>query len=185
MPAAVSRRTGGGARYSATARALHWITVAAVLLLVVMGVRIAFFAPEDEALKLRLYNIHESTGVTVFVLTALRLLWRAGHPPPPITPPLPATLALVAHLNHAALYALLLTMPVVGFVATNAWGFPFVWFGLIPFPVPIGQNEALAKVFSAIHFGMAITLVALVAAHVAGALYHHFLRRDDTLRRML
>jgi cytochrome b561 len=180
---------GGGvalptARYTATARVLHWITAAGIVVMITLGVWMTAFEPKDEAFKLRLYNIHESTGVTILALTVFRLLWRARHPPPPIHPPLPPAMALAAHLNHAGLYAILLTMPIVGFLATNAWGFPLSWFGLVPIPSPIGRHEALAPVLSAIHFWMAIALGAMLAAHIAGAVYHHAVRRDDTLRRM-
>ncbi|MBX6374671.1 MAG: cytochrome b [Acetobacteraceae bacterium] len=182
---AATRRAAGTARYTALARALHWITVLLILLVATLGIWITFFEPADQAFKLRLYNIHESTGILILVLTAVRLLWRAGHPPPPITPPLPPMLALVAHLNHAALYAVLLTMPIAGFLATNAWGFPLEWYGLFPIPSPIGKDEAIAPILSNIHFGLAIVLGVLLLAHIPAALFHHFVRKDDTLRRML
>jgi cytochrome b561 len=178
-------RHPGETRYTALARALHWITAVLVLAVAALGVWIVFFEPADEAVKLRLYNIHESTGLLILVLTVIRLLWRASHPPPPITPPPPPLLALAAQLNHALIYAILLTMPVVGFLATNAWGFPLRWFGLFPIPSPIGKDETVAPILSGIHFGMAIALGVLLLAHVAGALFHHFVRKDDTLRRML
>ncbi|MBW8270291.1 cytochrome b [Caldovatus aquaticus] len=183
--AAATGRAGTAARYTALARALHWLTAALILVVAVLGIWIVFFEPADTAFKLRLYNIHESTGLLIFALAVLRLLWRAGHPPPPITPPLPPLMALAAHLNHALLYAILLVQPIVGFLATNAWGFPLRWFGLFPVPSPIGKDEAIAPVLSAIHFGLAIALGALLLAHVAAALFHHLVRKDDTLRRML
>ncbi|MCI0754183.1 cytochrome b [Teichococcus vastitatis] len=172
-------------RYTRTARWLHWITVAAVLSLAVLGLWIGRFEPADEAFKLRLYNIHESLGLTLLLLTLARLAWRRRHPPPPVHPPLPPVLHGVAFANHAALYALLIAQPVVGFLATNAWGFPLVAWGVIPVPSPIGRSEAWAPVLSAWHEMLALALVLLVALHASAALWHHFGRRDDTLRRML
>lgn len=172
-------------RYTATARLLHWLTLVLVLVLGALGLWIARAEPADEAFKLRLYNIHESIGVTLFALTLFRLAWRATHPPPPLPGDLPAPLRLAAHATHAALYALLLAMPVAGFLATNAWGFPLRWFGLFPIPSPIGADEALAPRLSDAHRGMAIALAALVTLHAGAALWHHGVRRDDTLRRML
>ncbi|UFN50622.1 cytochrome b/b6 domain-containing protein [Roseomonas sp. OT10] len=172
-------------RYTATARLLHWLTVALLLILGSLGLWITRAEPADEEFKLKLYNIHESIGIAVFVLTVMRLAWRVAHPPPPLPADLAAVLRLAAHMTHAALYALLLTMPVVGFLATNAWGFPLTWFGLVPIPSPIGRDETWAPILSAAHGWMALALAGLVALHAGAALWHHLVRRDDTLRRML
>lgn len=174
-----------GARYSGVARLLHWIIALGIVAVATLGVWIAFFEPKPDAFKFRLYNIHESIGITLLVLTLIRLAWRVGHPPPPITPPLPAPLAFAAHATHFGLYALLIAMPVVGFLGTNAWGFPLSWFGLIPLPDPIGRHETLAPIFSTLHFWMALAMGALLFAHIGAALFHHVIRKDDTLRRML
>ncbi len=171
-------------RYTATARGLHWLTVLLVLALVGLGTWITAFEPKEEAFKYRLYNLHESLGFTLLLLTLLRLAWRAAHPPPPLPQDLPRPLHHAAHGTHAALY-LLLVQPVAGFLATNAWGFPFKWWGLVAIPSPIGKDEALAPLLSAVHFWAALLLVALVALHAGAALWHHFVRRDDTLRKML
>lgn len=172
-------------RYTRTARLLHWITVAAFLVIGSLGLWIGWAPPEDEGLKLRLYNIHESLGITVLAVTLFRLGWRWRHPPPPIAPPLPATLQRAATASHAALYLLLVAQPITGLLATNAWGFPLTAYGLIPIPSPIGKNEALAPLLSAMHDSMALLLGLLVLLHAAAAIWHHLGRRDDTLRRML
>jgi cytochrome b561 len=173
------------ARYDATSRFLHWATVALILAAAGLGLWIAYAAPDDEASKLRLYTTHESIGVTIWLVTLVRLAWRLGHPPPPLPADMPSALKVAARLNHAAFYLWLLTMPVVGFVATNAWGFPLTWFGLIPLPDPVGKHVALAETLTFIHRLMAWTLVAMIVLHVSGALWHHFARRDGTLRKML
>lgn len=173
------------ARYTATARGLHWLTAAMVLVLVILGGWMTLFEPKDEAFKYQLYDWHESTGFTLLLLTLLRLGWRAGHPPPPLPADLSPQLRKAAHGTHHALYAILLAQPVVGFLATNAWGFPFKWWGVLPIPSPIGQNEALAPILSGIHWWLAMALIALVAVHAGAALWHHFGRGDDTLRKML
>ena len=88
-------------------------------------------------------------------------------------------------MNHAAFYVWLLTMPVVGFVATNAWGFPLTWFGLVPIPDPVGKNVPLAETLTFIHRLMAWSLVGLIVLHAGAALWHQIVRRDGTLRKML
>ncbi|MBO1074739.1 cytochrome b [Roseomonas marmotae] len=172
-------------RYTHTARVLHWLTVAALLLVGTLGLWLGWAAPKDEAFKLRLYNIHESTGILLLLVTLFRLAWRWRHPPPP-GPAQPVVLERAAWLNHAALYALLLTMPVVGFLATNAWGFPLRIYNVLPLPSPLGRHEALAPALTSLHGWMALALGLLVAVHAGAALvWHGMIRRDGLLRRML
>jgi len=173
------------ARYAAPARALHWITVVLMAVVIVVGLWIAYFRPEEEEFKLRLYNLHESLGVIVWVLTLIRLAYRWRHPPPPLPEDTPALIRFAAHATHIALYALLLVLPVIGFLATNAWGFPLSVFGVLPLPSPIGKDEALAKVLATLHWTGAFAVIALIGGHVAGVIYHTFIRRDRLLQRML
>jgi cytochrome b561 len=172
-------------RYAAPARCIHWITAALVGVIIFVGLWIAYFRPEEEAFKLRLYNVHESLGVIVWVLTLIRLVYRRRHPPPPLAADTPAATRMVAHASHVSLYVLLLTLPVIGFLATNAWGFPLSVFGALPLPSPVGKDETLAKVLAALHRIGALAIIALIGAHIAGALYHTFIRKDGLLRRML
>ncbi len=172
-------------RYTRTARWLHWLTVLALLAVGVLGLWIGWAPPDDEAFKLRLYNAHESIGILILPLTLFRLGWRWANPPPPEVPQ-PAALQLAAACSHAVLYALLLTMPVMGLLATNAWGFPLRIFGLLPVPSPIGHDEAVAPVLTALHGWMALVLGLVVAVHaLAALLWHGVIRRDGVLRRMI
>ena len=172
-------------RYVASSRWLHWIMAALMAVVIGAGIWIKFFEPASEPFKLRLYNLHESLGVIVFALALVRLINRRRHPPPPLPPGTPAIIHFAADMTHMAIYALLLLMPVVGFLATNAWGFPLSVFGVLPMPVPVGKNEELAKLLSLLHFSGAIALVMLIGGHLMGVLYHTFVRRDGLLRRMM
>jgi cytochrome b561 len=172
-------------RYVASSRWLHWLTAVLVAVVIVFGIWIKYFEPANEAFKLRLYNIHESFGVVVFVIVLIRLLNRYRHPPPPLALDTPASIRLAAHTSHAALYALLVLMPVIGFLATNAWGFPLTVFGVLPLPAPYGKDEELAKLLSFLHWCGAITIVLTIGAHLMGVVYHTFIRRDGLLHRML
>ena len=171
-------------RYTLAARWLHWLTAALVAVLIVAGIWIRYFEPANEAFKLRLYNIHESLGVIVFVLALIRLLNRYRHPPPPLPAGTPAFIHVASRLTHLALYALLLLMPIIGFLATNAWGFPLSVFGVLPLPVPLGKDEDLAKLLSLLHWSGAIAIIALIGGHLTGVIYHTFVRRDGLLQRM-
>ncbi len=172
--------------YRATARWLHGIVAVLVLLLVIpAGVWIRYFEPANEAFKFRLYNIHESLGVIVFLLTLLRLVWRWIHPPPAWPVGTPAMIRLASGFSHASLYALLILMPVTGFLATNAWGFPLKVFEILPLPSPIGKDETLAKALSFTHWCGAIAMGVILFAHLLGAVYHRFIARDALARRMI
>ena len=172
-------------RYTTSSRWLHWLTAALVGVVIPVGIWIRFFEPANEAFKLRLYNIHESLGVIVFVLMLIRVLNRYRNPPPPLPEGTPAVIHLAAHVSHVSLYVLLVLMPVIGFLATNSWGFPLSVFGVLPLPSPLGKDEDLAKILSLLHLSGAIALVLLIGAHLMGVTYHTFLRRDRLLHRMM
>jgi len=172
-------------RYPPAARWMHWLTAALVLAMIVLGVWIAHFEPQDEATKFLLYDIHESTGIALFVLVLLRLLRRLASPPAPLPRSVPKLFQFAAHANHALLYVVLLIQPVIGFLATNAWGFPVQWARLVPIPSPLGEDKAVAPLLSDLHFYGAALLVVLIGAHLCGAFYHGVIRRDGVVQRML
>ena len=171
-------------RYITAARWLHWLTAVLLLVVITAGLWIVYFEPKNEAFKFRLYNIHESLGVIAFALTIVRLLTRWRNPPPPLPPDTPALIEQCARVTHLSLYALLLLMPAIGFLATNAWGFPLKLFDLIPLPSPIGKDEALAGTLSFLHGCGAVAIGTLIGAHLGGVAYHTFIRRDGVLKRM-
>ncbi|WP_213954913.1 MULTISPECIES: cytochrome b [unclassified Variovorax] len=172
-------------RYAASSRWLHWLAVLLLLVIIPVGIWIGFFEPADEAFKMRLYNVHESLGVLMFLLVLVRIVNRRLNPPPPLPVDMPGWMRTAAHANHIALYVLLFLMPMIGFLATNAWGFPLSVFNVLPIPSPLGKDEAIAKVLSFLHLCGAIAIVLLILAHLAGVVNHVFIRRDGLLRRML
>ena len=172
-------------RYNAVARWLHWLTAALLAVIIPVGIWIRYFEPHDEPFKLRLYNIHESFGVIVLVIVLLRLWNRYANPPPPLPIDTPPAIRLAAHVSHVALYVLLILMPIVGFLATNSWGFPLKVFNVLPIPSPLGKDEAVAKILSFVHWCGAVTIILLILAHLSGVIYHTFIRRDGLLKRMV
>jgi cytochrome b561 len=171
-------------RYVAPARWLHWLTAGCILVVAIAGIWLGRFDPKPEAFKRFLYLIHESFGATVFVLALARLWVRWRNPPPPL-PEMPALMKLAAAATHLALYAVLIIQPVVGFLNTNAWGFPFAWFGLIPIPSPIGRSEVLAPILSQLHFLGALAMLVLLGMHIGAVIHHTFIRKDGLLSRMV
>jgi cytochrome b561 len=172
-------------RYPPLARKLHWATAVLVAIMIVLGFWITWFEPKVEAFKFALYDVHESTGVLVLVLVLARLVRRVADPPAPLPPTVPRLFRAAAHANHLLLYAVLLLQPVLGFLATNAWGFPFRWARFVPIPSPVGKDEALAPVLSDLHLAGAILLLLLIGAHLGGAFFHGVIRRDGVAQRML
>ena len=169
-------------RYTTPAIALHWVLALALFTSFSVGVYMADlpFSPQ----RLKLYNWHKWAGVTILLLSALRLGWRLTHRPPADLPA-PAWQLRAAHLTHGALYALFFAVPLVGWAYSSAAGFPIVWFGVLPLPDFVSPDKALAGAIKPWHGALAWTLAALVVLHIAAALKHHFVDRDGLLRRML
>lgn len=170
-------------RYGAVAQFLHWLIVVLVVLQFASALT-ADGMPFGVAKALLLIR-HKSTGVTILALATLRLLWRLANP----VPALPGTLKPyergLAHVTHTLLYVCLFAMPVTGWIMTAAKNFPFRWFGLFPWPMPIGPNEQLADIMEATHTALAVVLAATVTLHILAALKHHFVLKDGVLKRML
>lgn len=170
------------ASYSAPAQWFHWLTALAVLAAVGLG--IAMNNVTDKPLASSLYDLHRSTGTLILALTGFRLIWRLFHRPPPLVPGLPAWQARAATIVHGLLYVLLFALPLLGWAGTSAYGAEISVYGLFILPPLLAENEPLSKVLLETHELVAFTLVALLIVHIGAALHHHFVGRDDTLRRM-
>jgi cytochrome b561 len=167
--------------YTRFARALHWITAVLLLVIIGLGVSMTRWVPDEQ--KIRVYSWHEWAGLTVFGLTALRLWWRLGHPAPPID--VPAWEKMSAAVVYVGMYLVLIAQPIIGWLMSTAFGFPVVYLGLLPLPAPVTEDRELAEQLEVVHRTLAITLAVLFAIHLAGVLYHHLVRRDGVLSRML
>jgi cytochrome b561 len=168
-------------RYTRPAVLLHWLMALGLIAALVAGTYIAGLPMGLQRLKM--INWHKWLGVTLLALALLRLVWRAGHRPPP-EPPMPRWQALAAQAVHGLLYALMLLVPLLGWAYSNAAGFPVVWFGVLPLPDFVGKSPEWAELLKPAHRLAAWSLAALILAHVAAALKHHFIDRDGLLRRM-
>jgi cytochrome b561 len=168
-------------RYSSVAIAFHWVLALAIVGAFGMGVYMSDlpFSPQ----RLKYYNWHKWAGVTILALSALRLLWRLTHRPPPDLPT-PAWQRLAAHGTHWALYALFFAVPLVGWAYSSAAGFPIVWFGVLPLPDFVSPDKALAEAIKPWHGYLAYALATLVLLHIAATLKHQFIDRDGLISRM-
>ena len=171
-------------RYSASARLYHWATAVVVLCMIPVGLYLNLGDPPDGPTTDMLFMLHESFGVTLWVLVLLRLLTRLAGGKPPMPLGTPAFVRIASMLNHAALYIILLIQPVTGFLSNTAGGYPVAWFNLFMLPDPTGKNEKLSDTLTALHNYGGIALIALVCLHLAGAAYHGLIRRDGVVGRM-
>lgn len=167
-------------RYSRASRALHWIVALLVFATWPLGLMIGFVKDE---VKLDFYLVHESFGFLVLWVMLLRVGARLYQPAPPIKGP--AIERLAAHTVHGLIYIFLIIMPVSGFLATNAHGFPLQWFGVLPIWSPLGKSPEIASMLSAVHEWSAWIVLALFALHMLAVMFHHLIRRDTTLHRIL
>jgi cytochrome b561 len=174
-------------RYGTVAMTLHWLIAAAIIGMLVVG-KYMHGLPDSDANKFALYQLHKSFGITILALTLVRVGWRLMHP----APPLPATMAWwerrAAHASHFLLYALMLGLPLTGWlrVSTDTLQIPTLWFGLFEVPaLPFGASDRLSHLAHDTHELLGNTMILLLLAHVAAALKHHFWDRDNVLKRML
>ena len=171
------------ARYTATAKALHWAMAILIFGLLALGFYMHDLPLSPE--KLKLYSWHKWAGVSAFLLVLVRLAWRAAHRPPPLPATMPAHLQFAAHAGHFLLYALMLAIPLSGWLMSSAKGFQTVWFGVLPIPDLVGKDKELGDLLQSVHMVLNLVFAIAIAGHIGAALKHHFIDRDDILTRML
>ncbi len=169
-------------RYRLPAQILHWVSALCVLAGVTLG--ITMLNVGQGPLQNQLFDLHRSFGALILALTGGRLLWRLYSPPPPMLP-MPAWQERAAQVTHAALYILLFVVPLVGWAGTSAFGAQISVFGLFNMPMILAKNKETADVLLPLHAALALTLCALLAVHIGAGLFHHFIHKDATLKRML
>jgi cytochrome b561 len=169
--------------YGPVAKSLHWLIVLLILVQFALGWTMASVRAGNEADPL--INLHFGFGVLVALLVVLRLAWRATHPVPLVDDGGPAWQHSLAATTHWLMYLLLLASPLLGWIAANARGFAVSFFGLFTLPVVMASDRQLGGLLGNLHQFASYALLGIVGLHVLAALYHHFLLRDRTLRRML
>ena len=169
-------------RYTATAIGLHWL----MFLLIAWGFSIGLSMvdlPLSPA-KLKYFSWHKWIGVTVFLLAVVRIAWRLTHPAPPLPATMPLWQRKARHLSHLLLYALIVVVPLSGWVYSSAAGVPTVYLGVLQLPDLLAPDKALAAQLKFVHYLLNTTLAAIVFVHGAAALKHQFIDKDGLLARM-
>lgn len=167
--------------YHRVARWLHW----SIALLIIANILIGLV---HDALDktVPLIPAHKAIGMTVLALTLLRILWRITHRAPPLPSAMPGWEKGAAHGLHALFYALMLVLPLSGWVMASANTYPLRWFGLFAIPkLAVAKGQPLVELSRAAHGPLGFVFGALIVLHVGAALRHHFILKDGVLRRML
>jgi len=170
-------------QWGSVSQALHWVVVALVLAMAWIGLTMGDLPSGPD--KIAAYALHKSIGITLLALIVLRLAWRLHAGAPASLPGPPAWQERTASLTHWALYALLLAMPLSGWILNSASGYPLQWFGVFNLPAIAGKDQNLRELTGDIHEWLFWALVTLAVLHAAAAFYHHLFLRDATLARML
>lgn len=180
-------------RYGSVAMTFHWLIAALVVVNICLGLYMSDL-PRSDPMKFDLFQLHKSVGLTVLVLSVLRLGWRLVNPIPPLPEGLSPTLRFLAHASHFLLYFLIVFIPLTGWIMVSAspLGNPTQYFFLFDWPnLPIFQGMTRADLrewhesFESAHVFLAWSAIVLVPIHVSAALFHQFVRRDDVLKRMV
>ena len=170
-------------RWGALSQSLHWLMAALIGVQIGLGL-VGANLPLGMS-KLATLARHKSLGLTILALALIRLTWRALNPTPALPGALKAYERRLALATHAALYALLIALPVTGWIMSSARGFPVSWFSLVQLPNLVAPSPALYHTMVLAHIVLASTLGVILILHIAAAIRHHFVLHDEVLRRML
>ena len=163
-------------------KALHWI----IVLLIINQWLIAERADDLAGLaKLQALAWHKSFGITIFMLAVVRLVWRWTNPVPSLEGFTKSWERLLAHLSHLLLYGLIFALPITGWLMSSAKAYSVSWFHLFQLPDLIGKSQPMFELMHDTHKILFKVLVGVAVLHAAGALKHHFIDRNDVLKRML
>lgn len=167
-------------RYNAGARTLHWVIAVLIILNLILGL---FHDALGSAFAV--IPFHKSVGLTILVLSVLRLAWRMTWKAPPYPGSLPASEIAIARTVHAILYVLMIAMPLSGWIMSSAGKYPLTFFGLFDWPkFAVTRGDLLVKVGQNFHGIGGWILLVLALGHIAAALRHQLLLKDGVFQRM-
>ncbi len=181
-------------RYGSVAMTLHWLIAALIAVNLCLGFYFANIEAESDPIRFGIIQTHKSIGLTILVLSLLRLAWRLMNPVPPLPSSMSPGLKFVARATHYLFYVLIIAVPLAGWaiVSSSPLGTPTVYFGLFQWPhisflaeLPRAQKKEYVELFEEVHELLAYSAFGLLLLHVAGALWHQYVKHDDVMRRML
>lgn len=180
-------RTSEVRAYSGIARFFHWLSALLVLVLIATGLLMVYRGKDLniwDDLTNTLYTTHKTLGLALLALIILRLVYRLSAGAPGSEPSLTPPQRIISHATHWTLYGLLIALPLLGWVGISM--FPALnTFGGLKIPALTAPDQATAKQVLWLHGWVAYAIIVLVCMHIGAALYHHFIRQDNVLRRMM
>ncbi len=165
------------------AKLFHWLMAILIIGMLCLGLYMTDLPLSFE--KLKLYGWHKEFGTLVLFLVCLRLLWHVTNKIPVLPDSIPTIQKWAAHGAHYALYFFMFAMPITGWMMSSAAGLPVSFFGLFLLPNLVAPDEQLRSILVQVHSYLAYALIATICAHTLAALKHHFIDKDNILRRML
>ena len=180
--ATLAETTGtAGSRYTKVAIWIHWLIGLAVIANIGLAMLTEGLPRETQRAAM---DVHKALGITVLALTVVRILWRLGHKPPPLPASTPAWQKLLSRIVHFLFYALLILLPLSGWVWMSAADRPIDFFGLATIPTIVAPNEGLADVMHDRHEVLGLAMLGLAVVHIVAALKHQFFDRNGLIGRM-
>lgn len=168
--------------WGSISKALHWL----IVLLIINQWVIAERAENATGLaKVQAIGWHKSFGMTILALAIVRLVWRWLNPVPTLDGVTRTWERRLAGFSHLLLYGSIFAIPISGWLMSSARNFPVSWFGVFQFPDLIGPDKPTYELLRDVHGALFSVLVCVALLHIAGALKHHFVDRNDVLKRML
>ncbi|MCW5588446.1 MAG: cytochrome b [Legionellales bacterium] len=168
--------------YGVLAKFFHWSVSSLIILMLIAGFIMVNL--DNTPMQSTVYFFHKAFGLLILGLVVLRIVWTLSNPKPRLPAKLPMPLKIVAHLSHLLLYLAILAMPICGLLLSTYAGHPPSFFGLFTVTLPLAKDKALAELFGNLHSVFAFVIIGLLVLHVSAALVHHFIFKDNTLKRM-
>ncbi len=181
-------------KYDNVAIFLHWIIALAIILQLASGIWMVGAIQDEETQKIAysFYQYHKSLGLIILIFSIFRLFWRITHKAPALPESMTKLEKLAANTSHILLYLFIIIIPLTGWalVSTSSYGFPTIIFGLFEWPhisflVDASNKAQLHKISSLSHKYIAFLMILLLIIHISAALKHHFINKDNILKRML
>ena len=169
--------------YGALAKFLHW-SIVLLIIAQYLIIEAADEMPKGPA-KFAQIDLHKSVGMTVLILAVIRIVWRVANRGAPTPVPMPRGQQIAAAAGHGLLYLLILALPITGWAMSSAANYPVTLFGWFQFPAIVGTNHDLHETLEEVHEFVFNTVFVVATLHAVAALYHHFVMKDSSLRRML
>jgi cytochrome b561 len=169
--------------YDLAQRGFHWVMAVIIFAAIALGVR-AGLLPAGVGIRPQLLDVHKSLGVTALILVLFRVVYRPLRGEPEYREPPDALTHAAAQAAHWALYALMIFMPVTGYVFSAGGGHDLPFFGLFEWPSVVPRDRAMAQFAQGLHYAGAWMIGALLALHILAVIWHVWIRRDEVLARM-